>query len=72
MPITSYKFKDNQILYRWTNCVSNFTIPIKVTLNGKEKWLKPKTELSVYPLKSKDLKLEVNPDFYVNVIKSNG
>lgn len=69
IPTLEYKFKNNTLSYRWTNCVSNFTIPLKVTLNGKEKWLKPKTEWSVYPIKSKDLNLVVNPDFYVNVLK---
>jgi aminopeptidase N len=70
IPELEYKFKNNQIFYRWINCVTNFTIPIKVTLNGKEKWLQPKTKWSVYPLKSNNLKLEVNPDFYVNVLKA--
>jgi aminopeptidase N len=69
IPTLEYKFKNSTLSYRWTNCVSNFTIPLKVTLNGKEKWLKPKTEWSVYSIKSKDLNLVVNPDFYVNVLK---
>lgn len=70
IPILEYTFKKNIILYRWTNCVQGFSIPVKVTLNGKEKWFQPKTEWTVMPFKSKSLTLDVNPDFYVNVLKT--
>ncbi len=70
IPVLEYTFKKNIILYRWTNCVSGFSIPVKVTLNGKEKWLQPKTEWTVLPFKSDSLVLDVNPDFYVNVLKT--
>jgi hypothetical protein len=69
IPILEYKFKNNSLSYRWTNNVAGFTIPIKVTLNGKEKWLQPISEWKEAKLKSKDLKLQVNSDFYVNVLK---
>ncbi len=69
IPVLEYTFKENVILYRWTNCVQGFSIPVKVTLNGKEKWLQPQKEWTVLPFKSKSLTLEVNPDFYVNVLK---
>ncbi|MFM9825936.1 M1 family metallopeptidase [Flavobacterium sp.] len=71
IPVLEYTFKENVILYRWSNCVQGFSIPVKVTLNGKEKWLQPKTEWTVMPFKSKGLLLEVNPDFYVNVLKTD-
>ncbi|MCI4442178.1 MAG: M1 family metallopeptidase [Lentimicrobium sp.] len=70
IPTFEYKFKDNNLSYRWTNCVPGFNIPVKVTLNGKEQWLKPQTEWSNLPQTAKDLKLEVDKDFYVNVVKS--
>lgn len=71
IPILEYTFKENIILYRWANCVSGFSIPVKVSLNGKEKWLQPKTEWTVLPFKSNNLKLDVNPDFYVTMLNSN-
>lgn len=71
IPILEYKFKENKVSYRWANCVEGYTIPVKVSLNGKEKWLQPKTEWTETKLKSKDLKLEVNPDFYVNVLNNS-
>jgi aminopeptidase N len=71
IPIFEYKFKDNTLSYRWTNCVTGFNIPVKVTLNGKEQWLKPQAEWTNLPQTAKDLKVEVDKNFYVNVVKSN-
>ena len=69
IPTFEYKFKDNKLSYRWTNCGPGFTIPVKVTLNGKELWLKPKTEWNNLPQITKDLKVEVDQDFYVNGVE---
>jgi aminopeptidase N len=70
IPTFEYKFKNNSLSYRWTNCVAGFAIPVKVTLNGKEHWLKPKAEWTNLPKITKDLKVEVNKDFYVNMLES--
>jgi aminopeptidase N len=67
IPTFEYKFKDNKLEYRWTNCAPGFTIPVKVTLNGKEQWLNPQVEWTNLPQTAKDLKVEVNKDFYVDV-----
>jgi aminopeptidase N len=71
IPTFEYKLINKTLFYRWTDCVTGFDIPVKVTLNGKEKWLKPKTEWTNFPKKSKKMKLEVDKDFYVNVSKMN-
>ena len=70
IPTFEYKFKENTLSYRWTNCVLGFNIPVKVTLNGKEQWLKPQAEWTNLALNVKDLKVEVDKDFYVDVVKS--
>ncbi len=70
IPTLEYTFKENVILYRWTNCEQGFSIPLKVILNGIEKWLQPKTDWTILPFKSDSLVLKVNPDFYVNLLKT--
>ena len=70
IPIFEYKYSNSILSYRWINCVSGFTMPLKVTLNGVEKWLQPKTEWTKMAYKSKDLKVEVDPNFYVTALKS--
>lgn len=70
IPTFEYKFKDNNLAYRWTNCVPGFNMPVKITLNGKEQWLKPRAEWTNLPQIAKDLKVEVDKNFYVEVVKS--
>lgn len=65
IPTLEYFFKDNQIGYRWTNCVTGFNMPVKVTLNGKEELLKPETEWKRIPANTKNSKLEIDKNFYV-------
>lgn len=69
IPTFEYKFTNNTFSYRWTNCVSAFNMPIKVTLNGKQQWLKPQAEWTNLRQKTKDLKVEVDKDFYINVVE---
>ena len=70
IPTFEYKVQDNNLEYRWTNCVPNFNMPVKVNINGEEQWLTPQAEWIVMLKTPKDLKLEVDKDFYVNAIKS--
>ena len=70
IPTFEYKFNNNTLYYRWTNCVPGFNMPVKVTLNGKEQWLKPQVEWTKLPQMSKNLKVGVDKDFYVELLKS--
>jgi aminopeptidase N len=65
IPTLEYFFKDNQVGYRWTNCVTGFNMPVKVTLNGKEELLQPETTWKNVPANTKNLKLEIDKNFYV-------
>lgn len=67
IPTFEYKVQGNNLEYRWTNCVPGFNMPVKVSVNGKEQWIKPQAEWTNLPQKSNFLKLEVYNDFYVNV-----
>ncbi|MFV8323609.1 M1 family metallopeptidase [Flavobacterium sp. LB3P21] len=65
IPTLEYFFKDNQLGYRWTNCVAGFNMPVKVTLNGKEELLQPETEWKNVPSNNENSKLEIDKNFYV-------
>ena len=64
IPTLEYFFKDNQLGYRWTNCVPDFNMPVKVTLNGKEALLKPETDWKSTPAITENAKLEIDKNFY--------
>lgn len=65
IPTLEYSFKNNQLEYRWTNCVSGFNMPVKVILNGEVQYLKPETNWSAAAIASQNNKLEIDPNFYV-------
>ena len=65
IPTLEYFFKDNQLGYRWTNCVSGFNMPVKVTLNGKEESLQPEIGWKNIPVDAENSKLEIDKNFYV-------
>lgn len=69
IPVFEYQFKHSELSYRWTNCVPGFNMPVKVTLNGKEQWLKPQVGWTKFSLKHKKIMLKVVNDFYVDVKK---
>jgi aminopeptidase N len=65
IPTLEYFFKDNQLGYRWTNCVPGFNMPVKVKLNGKEELLQPETEWKNLPSNNENSRLEIDKNFYV-------
>jgi aminopeptidase N len=71
IPTLEYSFRDNALKYRWSNAVAGFTMPVKVTLNGAEFTLNPKSEWSNFTNSSKIKKVAINKDFYVLAKKVN-
>jgi aminopeptidase N len=65
VPTLEYTFQENALKYRWTNSVAGFDMPVKVSLNGKEVTLNPKSEWNEFTCPYKIVKVEVNKDFYV-------
>jgi aminopeptidase N len=63
VPILEYYFKDNSLIYRWNNAVSNFNMPIKVYVDGKELELKPTTRWSSIPSSGSELTTDL--DYYI-------
>ena len=40
VPVLEYKLIGSQLKYRYTNCIKDFRLPIKINFNG-QKWIKP-------------------------------
>ncbi len=40
-------------------------MPVKVTVNGTEKWLKPETKWDTISAETENAKLEIDKNFYV-------
>lgn len=69
IPILEYYFKEGQLFYRWSNCVSGFNMPIKISINGVEKWLKPETDWKTELNTDQNSKLLIDVNFYVTGIQ---
>ncbi|WP_125720947.1 M1 family metallopeptidase [Flavobacterium ustbae] len=65
VPTLEYYFKDQRLVYHWINCIEKFNLPIKVTLNGVETWLKPTTDWKAENVKGDKSTLIVDKNFYV-------
>ena len=65
IPTLEYAIKNDELRYRWTQIVDAFDMPIKIIINGKERWIYPKAEWKTLSLKSKNASFEIDPNFYV-------
>jgi len=69
IPTLEYFFANHKLGFHWINCNSNFDMPVKVTLNGVETWLKPTAEWQEMNVKGEQNALVVDKNFYI--IESN-
>lgn len=60
IPVFEYKMKKNVLIYRWTNCVPNFNMPVRIFSGNTEYWLKPNESFQKIKLKSNQLKIDEN------------
>ena len=66
IPILEYSIKNQQLRYRWSNVVTGFDMPVKVTLNkGVLSQIAPTTEWKTVPVKVPLDSFKVDPNFYV-------
>ncbi|KAA3438685.1 M1 family metallopeptidase [Rufibacter hautae] len=67
IPKLEYQLAGNTLKYRWSNTVAGFNLPVKVYLNGKEKWLEPVTTWKELSGVKPGMELTLDPNFYVEV-----
>jgi len=67
IPVLEYKMEGNKLSYKWTNIVEGFKMPIQIEVNDTQQWITPSTENKTLKLKSKNVEIKVDRDFYVEV-----
>lgn len=69
IPTLSYSFKDSIFQYRWENCIKDFSMPVRITFDGKNyQFIYPSTEwqtFKVLPASSEGFHVDRN--FYITV-----
>ncbi len=69
IPTLEYTISNKTLKYRWVNIVDGFGMPVKMQINKTEQWLYPKAQWQTLKTTFKISKVNVNPNFYINLKK---
>jgi aminopeptidase N len=69
LPVFEYYLQEGILYYRWTNSVKGFDMPLDVFVDGQAKRLDSNTTWQMMDVGSAK-QLDVDPDYYVGVLKS--
>jgi len=64
IPTLEYSIKNKVLIYRWTNVVEGFNMPIQITIGGKVEWIFPNSDPTTKQIFTDEIKID--RDFYVN------
>ncbi len=67
IPKFEYQIKGNQFLYRWSNVVDDFSMPIKITINDQIQWLSPTDTWQKLQIESNKIIVKTDSNFYVDI-----
>lgn len=65
IPVLEYQIKKKQINYKFTNTVDNFSMPVKVWIDGELIWLNVTPKTKSYLINGTISSLKVDENFYI-------
>ena len=65
IPTLDYKLENNNLLYKWSNVVDGFSIPIKVFINSTSQWIRPTSRWKKLLSDKKINSFSVDNNFYI-------
>ena len=65
IPTLDYKLENNNLLYKWSNVVDGFSIPIKVFINSSSQWIRPTSRWKKLLSDKKINSFSVDNNFYI-------
>lgn len=72
IPVFEYYMKDNQLFFRWNNCVRGFNMPLRIMIDGKAVNVNPSLRWTSIKVDSAGVKITVDPDYYVAFLNLMG
>ncbi|WP_237390547.1 M1 family metallopeptidase [Fulvivirga sediminis] len=72
IPILEYRLIGSKLMYRWSNTVSDFDMPVKVYINGKENWIEPVTSWSSLEEVPEGATVKIDKNFYIATLDIMG
>lgn len=72
IPVFEYWLKDGELIYRWSNCIPSFDMPVKVIIDGTERVLNPTARPKREKLEVNTAQIKVDPNYYVYSFNTMG
>lgn len=67
IPVLEYKIEGNKLSYRWTSCIKDFNMPVRVFTGTTEKWIQPTENWATQTIGEGDVAIDKN--FYITAKK---
>lgn len=72
IPTFEFFVKNKVMKIKWSNVITGFTMPVKITINDKEKWVTPTQKWTEVVITEINPTITVNPNFYINTLNILG
>ncbi len=69
IPKFDYKLDKKEMSYRFSNCIRGFTMPLKISIEGKNKWITPTDKWQTISIPKNSKQIEVSKDFLIQTRK---
>jgi len=66
IPSLEYFIKDKTMKVRWGNVIDGFNMPVRVSIAGKSRWLKPTTGWTEVKIEQDNPSFTIDPNFYIS------
>jgi aminopeptidase N len=67
IPVLEYHIEENKINYRFTNTVDNFSMPVKVNINGRKIFLEVTNKIKTFQNNKEQInKFSIDKNYYIN------
>lgn len=63
IPTLEYSIDNKEFKYRYIDIVKGFDMPVRLKIDGKDKWIQPKASWQTLQVKAS--KIDIDPNFYV-------
>ena len=65
IPTLEYRWEGSSLLYRYTEIVDGFDMPVRVLLNDASHWIYPNAQWKEYDFGNRPDRFQVDPNFYI-------
>jgi aminopeptidase N len=72
IPVFEYYAKNNELFFRWNNCVPSFNMPLRIAVDGSIKDIKPSSIWTSIKVDSANPEIKVDRGYYVAVLNVMG